>query len=306
MCGRHGCLFLAALTLAGQTGQKSAPNASEHFRKAAAALQTGDMKAAAAEYEIGLQSAPFASDAHNDLGAIYLELGDYRRAVSEFQTAVSQEPSNLDYQFNLGFGLFHLDRCTEALPHLAKAARSATHISDAEYISGLCSYRLCRWNDALGQIQASIGQSRGSPEKLYILIRAARKGQKPSVAMKGFADLASNYPDSLFVHELLAEAYNLTSDSTAAEQEFSRAIEVAPREPGLNFDLGYLYWKERRFNEAVGHFQRELELNPHSGSSLYYLGDIALKQGLAVEALSLFRTRFGRWSRIPRSVARRR
>ncbi len=251
------------------------------------------MKAAAAEYEIGLRSAPSSSDAHNNLGAIYLELGDYVHAVREFQTAADQRPSNLDYQFNLGFGLFHLDRCTDALPHLALAARSDAHASDANYIAGLCSYHLSRWDVAVEEIQKSIGQTKGSPEKLYILIRAARKAHQPAIAMKAFANLASNYPDSLFVHELLAEAYDLTRDSATAEEEFSRALQVAPTEPGLNFDLGYLYWKENRFNEAAVHFRRELVLDSHSKSSLYYLGAIALKQGKAAEALSLFRRALG-------------
>lgn len=268
----------------------------DHFQKAAAALRQGDMTTAAAEYEIGLQSAPLASGARNNLGAVYLEMGNYQKAVHEFETVVRQEPANLDYQFNLGFGLFHIDRCSDALPHLALAAQSGTHTSDADYISGLCSYRLSRWRDAVGQIQESIRESTSSPEKLYMLIRAARKAEEPSVAMKAFAELASRYPDSLFVHELLAEAYDLTSDSSAAEQEFSRAIQVAPQEPGLNFDLGYLYWKERRFSEAVPRFRRELELDPHSAGSLYYLGDIALKQGNAAEALALFKRALGEHS----------
>ena len=285
--------MIAAVSQVGQAVRAFAPDAAEHFRKAAAALEAGDMKVAAAEYEIGLRSAPSSSDAHNNLGAIYLELGDYGHAVREFQTAAGQQPSNLDYQFNLGFGLFHLDRCADALPHLALAARSVAHVSDAEYVAGLCSYHLSRWDDAVEEIQKSIGQTKGSPEKLYILIRAARKAHKPEVAMKAFANLASNYPDSLFVHELLAQAYDLTSDSAAAEEEFSRAIQVAPTEPGLNFDLGYLYWKENRFHEAAVHFRRELALDPHSKSSLYYLGAIALKQDKAADALSLFRRALG-------------
>jgi tetratricopeptide (TPR) repeat protein len=106
--------------------------------------------------------------------------------------------------------------------------------------------------------------------------------------MKTFADLAARCPDSVFVHELLADAYNLAKDSAAAQREFSRAIEVAPREPGLSFDLGYLYWKEHRFDDAVRCFKREIALDPRSAGSLYYLGDIALKRGDAREALGLF------------------
>lgn len=277
----------------GQAGRSPVPEAAEHFRKAAAALEARDLKTAAAEYEIGLRLAPFSSDAHNNLGAIYLQLGEYGQAVREFQNAAFEQPSNPDYQFNLGFGLFHLDQCAEALPHLASASRPAAHVTDAEYIAGLCLYHLNRWDGAVSEIQKSIGRTTGSPEKLYILIRAARKAHEPAVAMKAFADLASKYPNSLFVHELLAEAYDLTNDSAGAEQEFSRAIQVAPTEPGLNFDLGYLYWKEYRLNEAAAHFRRELALDPHSKSSLYYLGAISLKQGKAADALSLFRRALG-------------
>lgn len=271
----------------------SESDAAEHFRRAAAALHAGRQQEAAAEYELGLREAPNASDAHNNLGAIYLELGDYARAVRELQTAVNQRPENLDYQFNLGFGLFHLDRCTEALPHLRVAANSLAHQSDAGYIAGLCSYHLNRWADAVDEIEKTIAPGAATPEKLYILIRAARKAQKPNVAMKAFGELASHYPDSLFVHELLAEAYDLTSDSAAAEKEFARAVQVAPTEPGLNFDLGYVLWKEGRFADAAARFRRELVIDPHSNSSWYYLGAISLKLGQPTEALSCFQRALG-------------
>lgn len=279
--------FLCFLTAASLLG--FAPQASEHFQKADAAVKAGDVKTAAAEYEAGLRLAPNAADAHNNLGAVYLQMEDYSHAVREFELAAVRDPTNLDYQFNLGFGLFHLDRCGEALQHLASSGQAPSHAADAEYIAGLCSYHLGRWNDAIKQIQDSIAYSTESPEKLYILIRAARKAQKPELAMKAFANLASNYPDSLFVHELLAEAYDLTKDLSAAEREFTRAIQLSPNEPGFNLDLGYLYWKKNRFDEAAAHFQRELTLDPRSSGSLYYLGVIALKEAKAAEALSLFR-----------------
>ncbi|HEV1993493.1 MAG TPA: tetratricopeptide repeat protein, partial [Candidatus Acidoferrum sp.] len=61
--------------------------------------------------------------------------------------------------------------------------------------------------------------------------------------------------------------------------EFQAAAKAAPREPNVNFGLGYLCWKLRQYDDARPAFERELSVDPDHAQALAYLGDIEMKSG---------------------------
>jgi tetratricopeptide (TPR) repeat protein len=69
--------------------------------------------------------------------------------------------------------------------------------------------------------------------------------------------------------------------------EFQAAAKVSPREPEVNFGLGYLYWKSHQYKQAQAAFRDELALDPNHAQSLAYLGDIEMKQDNFEQALPL-------------------
>jgi tetratricopeptide (TPR) repeat protein len=69
--------------------------------------------------------------------------------------------------------------------------------------------------------------------------------------------------------------------------EFEAALKVAPREPNVNFGLGYLYWKLHKYPQASDAFDRELGIDPAHAQALAYLGDIAMRQNAPEKALPL-------------------
>ena len=49
---------------------------------------------------------------------------------------------------------------------------------------------------------------------------------------------------------LLGFAHDEAHEIDKAEEEFKKAIAASPGMPDLNFALGYLYWREKRFDQA--------------------------------------------------------
>ena len=68
-----------------------------------------------------------------------------------------------------------------------------------------------------------------------------------------------------------------------AIKEFALAAKNAPGQPDVHFGLGYLYWKEKRYEEAAHEFA-ELKNNPKQAQALTYLGDVQMKAGQTAEA----------------------
>lgn len=84
-------------------------------------------------------------------------------------------------------------------------------------------------------------------------------------------------PHSLYVHEILGEAYDKAGQPKKAEEEFKQAIAASPQMPELHFMLGYLYWRWKRYAEAVESLEAETRIAPNFAPSYYYLGDVALR-----------------------------
>lgn len=64
-----------------------------------------------------------------------------------------------------------------------------------------------------------------------------------------------------------------------ATAEFQAAVKASPRQPEAHFGLGYLYWKQKRFEEARREFQAELANQPQHTQALTYLGDAEMHAG---------------------------
>jgi Flp pilus assembly protein TadD len=72
---------------------------------------------------------------------------------------------------------------------------------------------------------------------------------------------------------LLGEVLDAANQPEQATAEFEAAVKAAPREPEVHFGLGYLYWKQKRYDEARREFQAELANQPQHAQALAHLGD---------------------------------
>jgi tetratricopeptide (TPR) repeat protein len=86
---------------------------------------------------------------------------------------------------------------------------------------------------------------------------------------------------------LSGEALDGLGRTVEAIPEFETAANAAPREPNVNFGLGYLYWKQHKYDEAKTAFENELGIDPAHAQALAYLGDIELKSNQPEKALPL-------------------
>jgi Flp pilus assembly protein TadD len=83
---------------------------------------------------------------------------------------------------------------------------------------------------------------------------------------------------------LLGDVLDAANQVEPATAEFEAAVKAAPSEPEAHFSLGYLYWKQKRFDEACSEFRAELAHQPQHIQALTYLGDAEMHGGMAAPA----------------------
>ncbi|MBI3894733.1 MAG: tetratricopeptide repeat protein [Acidobacteria bacterium] len=75
----------------------------------------------------------------------------------------------------------------------------------------------------------------------------------------------------------LNEVYNnlgialMRQDRPGAVQYFEKAIQSEPDDPDYQFNLGYAYWKQKRFQEAIPYLAKALQSNANPASRAVYV-----------------------------------
>jgi tetratricopeptide (TPR) repeat protein len=104
---------------------------------------------------------------------------------------------------------------------------------------------------------------------LFALVKVYEASRDQQNASQAFEELKNSNPNSIFVHILLGESYDIQENWPSAMAEYQKAIEQAPSMPRLHFDLGFLHWEQAHYAEADKEFANELELNPGFAPALY-------------------------------------
>jgi tetratricopeptide (TPR) repeat protein len=103
------------------------------------------------------------------------------------------------------------------------------------------------------------------------------------------ATLAQVAPESAQMHSILAQAQQSQDDFSGAITQYRQALEIAPRLPGLHFELGQAILsrstEEPARREAEKEFLQTLADDPADANCQYMLGEIAWLRAKPSEAL---------------------
>jgi len=86
-------------------------------------------------------------------------------------------------------------------------------------------------------------------------------------------------PKSWRVHEVLGQIDSDAERYNDAIYEYLEAIKLAPTQPGLHEELGAIYRRAMKADEADAAFQAELEINPRNALARYERGVLATERG---------------------------
>jgi tetratricopeptide (TPR) repeat protein len=101
-----------------------------------------------------------------------------------------------------------------------------------------------------------------------------------------FGKVVELRPDSGQAYGALSRVYEQKGDVERAIGVMTQGVAVRPDDPGMQFDLGILYFNARRTAEAEAAFHRVETLDPKNARIHYLLATLAVNRGDVAEAVA--------------------
>ena len=111
-----------------------------------------------------------------------------------------------------------------------------------------------------------------TPEQLFQAAQQNLQAGSYAEAEKGFREVLQLNPDSAAAHANLGVVYLRTQRFQDAIESFQQAARLAPKVAGIHLNLGLAYLDLSKYQEAIPHFRRALELDPGETRTRYLLG----------------------------------
>jgi len=232
------------------------------------------------------------------LGLVYGQLGKTEEALSANRTAIKRSPQGLAGYQNLFVTLLQNKRTDEALKVLEAAAKQ-TNVGP-EFLAGVAEL----YSNYILQLPSQ--KAKVLPHAMAVLDRAAKLKTPDALvrlrlaetynllgadskAAQIYLELLKKLPDVPAVreqlHAKLAEIYLRGSDRTNAIEHLRAIVHDDPTNPQAHYWLGYLYFGDKKPEQASDQFNQAILLSPDFAEAYYHLALAQLSAGKANEAL---------------------
>jgi tetratricopeptide (TPR) repeat protein len=242
--------------------------------------------------------------------------GNATEAVRDFQGFLRLRPGSAEGYFNLGLALQSASQLQESLTALRKAASLQPGLHGVRLFAGIVNYKLnhlsAAHDDLVGETRLEPRNAAGwmwlgvvdlaqnnadaaaaaldkaamlDPTNQDILYHRARAHLLISKA--SYAAMFKISPDSWRVHEVLGQADAEAFRTDDAISEFRLALRTAPREPGLNEELGDACWTAGNLQEADDAYSEEIKIDSANAIALYKLGSLRVTRDDAAAGVPL-------------------
>jgi tetratricopeptide (TPR) repeat protein len=239
------------------------------------------------QWQAAVQKNPQDAAAFASLGLVFSREGKFPEAVRAYKKALALDSTLPGIQLNLGLAEFKQGNFTAAIAPLSAALAADPQSAQARTLLGISYYGAKKFAEASEQL-AQVSKLDPSNVELHrMLAQSCLWAKKYDCALEEYRQVELHEPDSAAAHLLRGEALDGLARTPEALVEFEAAARIAPREPDVNFGVGYLQWKLANYDEPRKSFENELAVDPSHPQALAYLADIELRNNEPDKALPL-------------------
>jgi len=238
------------------------------------------------QYRIARQAAPDDKPTRYLLAALLARTGDVAEAEKELRSLLSRFPKEAQAYIQLaviGLQKNDLDAADQAV---GQALGIEADSIPARAIRAEIRFRQKKLDEA-EKLARAVLTDRPEASDVRILLSLVLAGQKKfgDAATQLKTALAAN-PENIEWRYVLAGVYSEMGDTAAAEQELQRILQKKPDHAPSNNDLGYM-WTDRGVNIAKAEqlIREALKSSPESPAYLDSLGWVMYKEGKFDEAV---------------------
>lgn len=259
-----------------------------YYLRAMSALKTQRITEAVQDIQKAI-SLDQKAEYYDLYGIILFHQDKKDQAVIQFQKAIALNPSLQSAHLNLALtqkGTEQVNRAIQSLQQVV--SRCSTVCIEEKKRLSILYYNNSRYEDAVNILSTIPEQHRDMAvyRHMALCYRAGHEWEKASAVLE---KLQKDFiPDKQIRYEL-AEIYLQAGQYTQAVAQLKNTLSVWGKNPWrLHYQMGYAYMKLMRFDDAVVHLQKSLELNNRCIAARGLLAYVYNELGEKVKARALW------------------
>jgi len=177
--------------------------------------------------------------------------------------------------------LLQQQKFAEAIAILTKARERLKGSAQLELALGVAYYGMRRFDDAATAFLATIAIAPDTEQPYVFLGKFLDQipGRLPEVT-KRFAAYERAHPANALGYLLHAKALVAQSiEPETARKLLEKAISINDQEPSAHFELGAMFFRSQRFEDAAREFERSAALDPANPVTHYRLANVYSRLG---------------------------
>jgi tetratricopeptide (TPR) repeat protein len=207
-----------------------------HYIRAIALGKKGDYREAVIELDGVVRDRPSYMNAFYNRGLDHMKLREYRRAVQDFSTVIGHAPGFPNVFYERGMTYLHLNVYDSAVNDLTEAIRQRPRYLQGYFSRSAALVRLRRYGEAIDDMTTVIRLDPGNERAYY------QRGLK----------------------------YIITGEYAEALSDLSKVKTAAGEGSDIYFFKGTALYGLKKYDDALAHFRKALEVNPADARACYY------------------------------------
>jgi len=226
-----------------------------------------------------------AESAASELGAWFAQQGNMACAVFSFERALKANPNSVDALYNLGVALTDAGDARRAVTELEPLVKKAPGLARAHLALGAALRQAGRLTEAESELRAALSLDERSDTAHHELGEVMLSQRRYTAAVSLFRRAVELNDRDISLRISLAEALYASGQAGEAIQLLKQSAADQPKSALAIANLGTLYAREKRFEDAVAQFRVAIDLEPADSISRLSLAKALMSLDRNAEAL---------------------
>lgn len=206
-------------------------------------------------------------------------------ALRHLEAACRLEPQQASLHLALGNLWLHQGNAAAAVNAFQQAATLAPEHGQAWYNLGAASFAAGALSEAIVAYEQAALLLPGDADTFYNLAIAYTKAERPADAIRAYASALGGAPADPDIHYNLALLYKRGHDHEAALRHLEEVVRIDARYAAAYSHLATMYVRLGRQGQAIGCYERLIELNHDVEAARHMLAALRGEQRNAVSAV---------------------
>ncbi len=237
-----------------------------------------------------LSGSPDSSDLHYLAGVINHELGNDDKAIEHLEKVDPESRFFNNAIMHIAFLYQQKEKVDKAIDYLYNALEKSPEDSDLFHYLGLLYEDIEKYEEAKKALKQGIDIDPGNAKLHFRLGVIYDKMDRKEDCIEQMKKVIALEPDNASALNYLGYTWaDMNQNLEQAEVLIKKAIELKPDDGYITDSLGWVFYRQGRYEEAVEVLQRAVELVSDDPIILEHMGDAYLKVSQKNKALKFYK-----------------